>query len=126
VLLLWLRGVAPCSSFFKRETEMKKVKIVELTYEEKNDLSKRLYPITTHILLTAAVRQVTDTMIRKELVEILNISEGLLSTYEKVHISNPRRLRITPTNRTALNRYFTQHLQRNVDIAPSLELFSNA
>jgi hypothetical protein len=105
---------------------MKKVKIVELTYEEKNDLSKRLYPITTHILLTAAVRQVTDTIIRKELVQILDISEGLLSTYEKVHISNPRRLRITPTNRTALNRYFTQHLQRKVDIAPSLELFSNA
>lgn len=102
---------------------MKKVKIVELSYEEKNDLSKRLYPITTHILLTAAVRQVTDTVIRKEIIKLLDISEGLLSTYEKVHISNPRRLRITPTNRTALNNYFSQHLQRNIDIAPRLELF---
>ena len=117
---------SPLLLLFKRDYKMRKEKKIELTYDEKNDLSQRLYPITVYIMLTAAVRQLTDTVIRKELIKELDISEGLLSTYEKLHTSNPRRLKITPTNRTALNRYFTQHLQRHVDIAPSLELFSNA
>lgn len=105
--------------------KLRKLKSV-LSYDDKNDLSQRIFTITTHILITAAHRQVTDTVIRKEICVALDIGEAMLSTLEKLHKSNPRRLRLTPTNRTALNRYFSKQLNRAVDVAPELELHLEA
>ena len=97
---------------------MKRLKKLDLTWDEKNDLSNRMFSITTHILLAAACRQVTDVVIRREICIELSIGEAMLSTLEKLHKSNPRGLRLTASNRHALNRYFSRQLQQKVDVAP--------
>lgn len=78
-----------------------------------HDLRQRVYPISALILETALTMGMSDTFVRKLIVQETNISAPLLSMLEKAQIGKDYH-NLSRNTEIRLTNFFKAHLKREI------------